>query len=133
MFHRESWPIKVLLAAGVVAWLTACSSTPSTTSTTSTASAPQTQEAASAPAAPEPDTINGQPLSAERMLALQRAGYTFVDKDGQTYACRKETKTGSRLARETVCMTPAQADALRQETQRRLGEMMRSVPPPQGT
>jgi hypothetical protein len=122
MFHHEwSWPIKVLTAASAVAWLAACSSTPSATPASQTA------------AAPEPDTINGQPLSADRMLALQRAGYTFVDKNGQTYACRKEVKTGSRLAHETVCMTPGQADALREETQRRLGEMMRSTPPPQGT
>ncbi len=116
--------MKVLMAASAIAWLAACSSTPSTT--------PASQTPATA-ATPEPDTINGQPLSADRMLALQRAGYTFVDKDGQTYACRKEVKTGTRLARESVCMTPAQADALRVETQRRLGEMMRSTPPPQGT
>ncbi len=113
--------MKVLMAASAIAWLAACSSTPSATPASQTA------------AAPEPDTINGQPLSADRMLALQRAGYTFVDKNGQTYACRKEVKTGSRLAHETVCMTPGQADALREETQRRLGEMMRSTPPPQGT
>jgi hypothetical protein len=125
MFHHEwSWPIKVLTAASAVAWLAACSSTPSAT--------PALQTPATAATA-EPDTINGQPLSADRMLALQRAGYTFVDKNGQTYACRKEVKTGSRLAHETVCMTPGQADALREETQRRLGEMMRSTPPPQGT
>lgn len=135
MFHidRPS-PIKALTAASALVWLAACSSTPPARPAAASAAAPAASAAAAAPATtPEPDTINGQPLSPDRILALQHAGYTFVDKDGQTYACRKEAKTGSRLARETVCMTPAQADALRIETQRRLGDMMRSAPPPQGT
>lgn len=137
---QHPWPssIKALTAAGAIAWLAACSGTPpAEPASQPVAAAPAAPDAATAaptaPAAAQADTINGKPLSPDRILALQHAGYTFIDKNGQTYACRKETKTGSRLARETVCMTPQQADALREETQRRLGDMMRTVPPPQGT
>jgi hypothetical protein len=145
MFHDE-WQskIKTLIAGSTLVLIAACSSTPAETPpsekvaatpavapTIAVAAAPATPATATTPAQ-TPDTINGQPLSPDRIVALQKAGYTFVDRDGQTYACRRDTKTGSRLARETVCMTPAQADALREETQRRLGDMMRNVPPPQG-
>jgi hypothetical protein len=87
-----------------------------------TASNPSTTQAATDP----------QKLTPERIMQLQREGYTLVDRNGQQYFCRTEKKTGSRLARETICMTEPEIVALREQTQRGLGRVMREVPPPQG-
>jgi len=72
------------------------------------------------------------PVTGEKILALQREGYKLVDRDGQIYFCRNEKKLGSNIARETICMTEKQIDELRDQTQRRLGEVVRQRPPPQG-
>jgi hypothetical protein len=75
---------------------------------------------------------DAQKLTAERIMQLQREGYKLVDRDGQTYYCRTDAKTGSHLAHETVCMTEAEATSLRDQTKQGLGRVMREQPPPQG-
>ena len=88
--------------------------------------------AASASASSQAGSNDPQKLTAERIMQLQREGYKLVDRDGQTYYCRTEAKTGSRLARDTVCMTEAEIIALREQTKQGLGRVMRERPPPQG-
>jgi hypothetical protein len=73
-----------------------------------------------------------QKLTPERIMQLQREGYTLVNRNGEPYFCRSEKKTGSRLARETICMTEPEIVALREQTQRGLGRVMRERAPPQG-
>jgi len=90
-----------------------------------------TQAAAAAPGS-QASGGDAQNLTAERIMQLQREGYKLVDRNGQTYFCRTEAKTGSHLAHETVCMTEAEITALREQTQRGLGRVMRERPPPQG-
>jgi hypothetical protein len=63
---------------------------------------------------------------------MQKEGYKIVNRDGEVYFCRADKKTGTRLARETVCLTEKQADALREATQRSLGNIAREQAPPQG-
>ena len=75
---------------------------------------------------------DAQQLTAERIMQLQREGYKLVDRDGQTYYCRTDAKTGSHLAHETICMTEAEATSLRDQTKQGLGRVMREQPPPQG-
>jgi hypothetical protein len=69
-----------------------------------------------------------RPLS-DKILAWQREGYTLMNTDGETYFCRKETKTGSRLAHETVCLTEKQMDDLRDQTQRSLRDISTAAKP----
>lgn len=75
--------------------------------------------------------INGK-LTPEKLMQLQREGYKIVDRDGEQYFCRTEKKTGSQIARDTVCMTAEEVESLRDMTQRRMGEIQRNLKPPQG-
>jgi hypothetical protein len=86
---------------------------------------------ATANSATKPTNKDG-PITSEKILAMQKEGYTIANQNGETYFCRKEVKTGSRVARETVCLTEKEIDDLREQTQRGLGNMMRQQPPPQG-
>jgi hypothetical protein len=124
-----------LTSALVACFISACSSTPPAASpssgaitvpASSGAAASLTESPATAGSAQDPRT------TPDGVLALKKAGYTIKNQDGETYYCRAEKKTGSRLQRETVCMTEAQIVSLRDETQRRMGDVMRAVPPPQG-
>jgi hypothetical protein len=74
---------------------------------------------------------NGE-ITKEKILAMQRQGYKIINKDGEVYFCRKEIKTGTHLPGDTVCMTEKEVDDLRSRTQDALGNIMRTVPPPQG-
>jgi hypothetical protein len=99
--------------------LSACASQPATQ---------QAQSARSVATKPQP----GPNVDGDKLLAMKRQGYTIKDENGEVVFCRREIKTGSRLQSEVVCMTEKQIDNLREETQRRLGDAMRQVAPPQG-
>ena len=113
---------KQMLAISIAAALTAC------------AAQPDTKVDAATPAqTSKPDSAEKTKMSdAEKLVAMQKAGYTLVNQDGQILYCRTDRKTGTRIARDTVCLTEKEAEELRETTQRRLGEMMRQTPPPQG-
>jgi hypothetical protein len=87
-----------------------------------------------APAQPAAPQAEGDPqkLTADRIMQLQREGYKLVNRDGQTYYCRTEAKTGSHLARDTVCMTEEEIIALRDQTKQGLGRVTRELPPRHG-
>jgi hypothetical protein len=103
-----------------------CSGTPAV----SEQAAPASSTSSRAP--DQASNTDSQTLTPERIMQLQREGYKLVNRDGETYFCRTETKTGSRLARETICMTEAEIASLRQQTKQGLGRVMRERPPPQG-
>jgi hypothetical protein len=71
-------------------------------------------------------------LNGDKILAMQRQGYTIVNKMGETYYCRQEMKTGTHLPADTVCVTEKEADDLRELTQQRLNNVTLQRPPPQG-
>ena len=62
----------------------------------------------------------------------KKLGYTLVKIDGQDMYCRTSVKTGSRLQKETVCLTAADIDILRQQTRERLSNPNMQARPPQG-
>ena len=70
--------------------------------------------------------------NSDKILALQRQGYTMVNRNGEEYFCRSEAKTGSRVQRETVCMTQRELDDLHEMTERNMGNITRQTAPPQG-
>ena len=75
---------------------------------------------------------NANATTGDKLVALQREGYKIVDRDGETVFCRTEKKTGTQIARQTVCMTEKEMALLREQTQRQIGDISRQRPPPQG-
>jgi len=60
-------------------------------------------------------------------------GVKLQNEKGEEMVCRKEAKTGSRLARETVCMTKAEWLAVSEESQRATRRSMRGGNIPHGS
>jgi hypothetical protein len=60
-------------------------------------------------------------------------GVKLQNEKGEEMVCRKEAKTGSRLARETVCMTKAEWLRVAEESQRQTQKTMRLGKVPHGT
>jgi hypothetical protein len=60
-------------------------------------------------------------------------GKKILNEKGEEVVCRREAKVGSRLARETICMTRAQWLALSEEAQRATKKSMRQGKVPHGT
>jgi hypothetical protein len=60
-------------------------------------------------------------------------GVKLQNEKGEEMVCRKEAKTGSRLARETVCMTKAEWTKVAEESQRQTQKTMRMGKIPHGT
>jgi hypothetical protein len=123
-----------LLSTSIAALLTlsACSGSQSAKEPIAHTQAPAGTNGARSEAVTAAVGGDAQKLTAERIMQLQREGYKLVDRDGQTYYCRTDAKTGSHLAHETVCMTEAEATSLRDQTKQGLGRVMREQPPPQG-
>ena len=60
-------------------------------------------------------------------------GVKMQNEKGEEMVCRKEAKTGSRLARETICMTKAEWAKVSDESQRNTQKNMRLGKVPHGT
>jgi hypothetical protein len=60
-------------------------------------------------------------------------GVKLQNEKGEEMVCRREAKTGSRLARETICMTQAEWTSLSEESQRATRKAMRTGKIPHGT
>lgn len=60
-------------------------------------------------------------------------GVKLQNEKGEEMICRKEAKTGSRLARETICMTKAEWAKVSDESQRNTQKNMRLGKIPHGT
>ena len=87
--------------------------------------------------ADEPKPAAPPPAAAEKTLEqkiadAKKAGYRIVDRDGATMYCRTRMKTGSRVVKETECVTEAELETLGEASRRGLADMARQRPPPQG-
>ena len=60
-------------------------------------------------------------------------GVKLQNEQGEELVCRKEAKTGSRLARETVCMTHSEWLRVSEESQRATKRSMRGGNIPHGS
>jgi hypothetical protein len=60
-------------------------------------------------------------------------GVKLQNEKGEEMVCRREAKIGSRLARETVCMTKAEWNRVAEESQRATRKSMRTGKIPHGT
>jgi hypothetical protein len=128
-FHMRQHTMKSLLIVLLGCLAAACASQTPADGQASPALAVNAKSETKAPvAAPTMD----RNITSEKILAMQRQGYKIINQDGETYFCRREVKTGTHLPGDIVCITEKEAAALREETQRRLEDFSRQVPPPQG-
>ena len=72
-------------------------------------------------------------VSLDEINAAIDNGVKLQNEKGEEMLCRKEAKTGSRLARETVCMTKAEWTKVAEESQRATQKTMRLGKVPHGT
>ena len=91
---------------------------------------PSDSKATNATAAAETPTTAATPLSegeldAEKIMAIQKAGYTIKNENGQTLLCRRDLQTGSRLRHKTSCMTARQWEQLQAENKLQLEALER--------
>jgi hypothetical protein len=107
-------------AAGCAAQLPPATPTPAATVVPQAAA----NSSASAPAAKQ---------SSELQKQAKGMGYTLVKRDGEDdLYCRTSVKTGSRLQRERVCLTAAELDLARSQTEQTLGNSTMQARPPSG-
>ena len=107
--------LKLTLVAASIMVLGACAGTPP--------KADQPAKVAAAPANVSLDEIN---------VAIEN-GVQLQNEKGEEMVCRREAKTGSRLARETICMTKAEWSRVSEESQRSTQKSMRLGKIPHGT
>jgi hypothetical protein len=75
--------------------------------------------AASAPTANANALAEGE-LDADKIMAMQRAGYTIKNENGRVLLCRQDLQTGSRLRKKTSCMTAREWQQLEEDTKLQL-------------
>jgi len=73
------------------------------------------------------------PLTLEEINTAIEAGVQMQNEKGEEMVCRREAKVGSRLARETVCMTKTEWMRVAEESQRATRKSMRTGKIPHGT
>ena len=103
---------KLTLVAGTIVLLGACAGTPDKT----------------AEAVPPPTNVTLDEIN----IAIEN-GVKLQNEKGEEMVCRREAKVGSRLARETVCMTKAEWNRVADESQRATRKSLRTGKIPHGT
>ena len=73
------------------------------------------------------------PLSLDEINTAIEAGVQMQNEKGEEMVCRREAKVGSRLARETVCMTKTEWMRVADESQRATRKSMRTGNIPHGS
>ncbi len=106
---------KFTLIAVAIALLTACAGKP-------------VQPEQPAKTVPPPTDITLDELN----VAIEN-GVKLQNEKGEEMICRREAKIGSRLARETICMTRAEWARVSDESQRATQKSIRQGKIPHGT
>lgn len=103
--------LKLTLFASIVVLFGACASKPE-------------------PAKPVPLPTN---VTLDELNTAIEGGVKVQNEKGEEMVCRREAKTGSRLARETICMTKAEWLRVSEESQRNTKKTMRGGNIPHGS
>jgi len=90
---------------------------------------------ASKPVEPEPAKVVPPPqnITLDELNTAIEGGVAIQNEKGEEMICRREAKTGSRLARETICMTKAEWLRVSEESQRQTKKTMRAGKIPHGS
>jgi hypothetical protein len=83
---------------------------------------------------PEPAKTVPAPtnVTLDELNTAIEGGAKIQNEKGEEMLCRREAKTGSRLARETICMTQAEWTRVSEQSQRETKKTMRMGKIPQG-
>jgi hypothetical protein len=71
-------------------------------------------------------------IDAKRLVNAKKEGFTVINKDGETLFCKTWDKTGSRVLKDTQCLTAQQLDLWHEQTQQAMQEYLRTNAPVQG-
>lgn len=84
---------------------------------------------------PEPAKAVPPPanVTLDELNTAIEGGVKIQNEKGEEMVCRREAKTGSRLARETICMTKTEWLRVSEESQRQTQKTMRQGKIPHGT
>jgi hypothetical protein len=80
--------------------------------------------AAPASAADKANPAEGQ-IDADKIMAMQKAGYQIKNENGQILLCKRDPQTGSRLRHKTSCMTAREWEQLQEENKMQLKSLER--------
>jgi hypothetical protein len=94
------------------------------------ASAPKDEPPKDEPPKTVPAPTN---VTLEELNTAIEGGVMIQNEKGEEVICRREAKTGSRLARETICMTKSEWLRVSEESQRATRKSMRQGRIPHGT
>jgi hypothetical protein len=70
----------------------------------------------------------GKDLDAKRLADAKKAGYTVINSNGEPLFCSTENVIGSRVQKNTICLTAKEWDDERTRTQQGLNNYMRTDP-----
>lgn len=81
--------------------------------------------ATSAAAADKANPLTEGEIDADKIMAMQKAGYTIKNENGKTLLCKRDQQTGSRLRHKTSCMTAREWEQLQEENKLQLKALER--------
>ena len=124
-------PLLVMSLVIIAGFAAGCAGTPS--SPPPPATAPTTYiSSTGAPVAQVSATNAAGDLDAKRLVDAKKAGFTVINKDGEPLFCRTEPVLGSRIEKQTTCMTAKQMDDIHAQTQQGMQQYMRTNAPVSG-
>ena len=88
---------------------------------------------AATPERPAKVAPSSENLTLDDINMAIEAGVPMQNEKGEEMVCRREAKIGSRLARETICMTKAEWLRVSEESQRATKKSMKTGEIPHGT
>ena len=86
---------------------------------------PVNETTAAAPDAAKADPLTEGEIDADKIMAMQKAGYTIKNENGQVLLCKRDPQTGSRLRHKTSCMTAREWEQLQEENKLQLKALER--------
>jgi hypothetical protein len=131
MLFRQVWLMAV--AVGVTGQVVAqevAPAQPAAPQAATPAPPPADAKAVNATTAAAPDAAKANPLTegeidADKIMAMQKAGYTIKNENGQVLLCKRDPQTGSRLRHKTSCMTAREWEQLQEENKLQLKALER--------
>lgn len=70
-------------------------------------------------------TLKEGEIDADKIMAMQKAGYQIKNENGKVLLCRQDLQTGSRLRKKTSCMTAREWEQLQEDNKMQLKSMER--------
>lgn len=131
MLFRQFWLMAVAVGVtGQVVAQEAAPAQPAAPQAATPAPPPADAKAVNETTAAAPDAAKANPLTegqidADKIMAMQKAGYQIKNENGQILLCKRDPQTGSRLRHKTSCMTAREWEQLQEENKLQLKALER--------